>query len=103
MLRGRRRVRGKRLLQRIGVFVTSLDAENIGGICRRRDVRCGRIGTSSLGERLLFGARARQRSDQPVIPLEAPGFGVDSIRLVALLSELLLDGPWFGPRRRILD
>src|SRR6267378_7550515 len=61
------------------------------------------IGAASCRECLLRDARARQQRRKAVIPLVTPRLVVDAIRRVALLLQLLPDGPRSDPRRRIVD
>src|SRR2546422_1865555 len=57
--------------------------------------RCG-IGAASFRECLLHGARAPQQPREAVIPLVTPRLVVNLIFRVALLFQLLLDGPRSG-------
>src|SRR5258706_10665632 len=67
------------LLQGILVFLAVHDAEDVCRVGRRRDVGGGRIGAPSFRERQLLGARARQRTNQAVVPLKTPGLLVHPI------------------------
>ena len=61
------------------------------------------IGAAPFRECPLRGARARQQRRKAVVPLVTPRLIVKLIRRVALLLQLLLDGPRSDPRRRIVD
>src|SRR6201990_2337097 len=63
----------------------------------------GRIRTSPFRKSGLFHAPSMQKSRESVVAFNAPWFGINPVLLVALLAELLLDGPRPGPHRRILD
>ena len=75
----------------------AVSAETRGPVLGRR------IGTAALRESRLLKARAEQQRGQAVIPLEAPWFVIDPIRLVVLLGQLLLDRPGFGPYSRVVQ
>ena len=79
-----------------------------GSLCQRKQrvvrVVCGsRIGTSPCRKSGLFHAPSMQKSRESVVAFNAQWFGINPVLLVALLAELLLDGPRPGPHRRILD
>src|SRR5262245_46388881 len=44
-----------------------------------------------------------QQPGQAEVPFDAARLVIDSVLLVALPGELLLDGPWAGPDGRIFD
>src|SRR6516162_787218 len=62
-----------------------------------------RIGTSSLGKGRLFRADSPQQPRKAVVSFDATWLGINSVVLVALLGELLADGPRPGPHRRVFD
>ena len=64
--------------------------------------RC-RIGTSSLGKGRLFRADSPQQPRKAVVSFDAAWLGINSVVLVALLGELLADGPRLGPLGRIFE
>ena len=63
----------------------------------------GRVGAAPFGKRPVVGARSHELSHQAVVPLVTPGLVIDPVLLVVLFGPLLLDGPWFRPRRRIFQ
>src|ERR1700731_3039774 len=88
-----RRVRGSASLQRI-----ILSARNTRGA-----VSCRRVGTSSLCKGELLHARSTQQPREGIVSLVAARLVINSVRLPALLDELLRDLPWRRPHGRILD
>ena len=48
-------------------------------------------------------ARPAQQRRQAVIPLVAARLIINLVRRIALLLQLLLDGPWSRPRRRVVN
>src|ERR1700682_406515 len=79
-----------------------------GGLFQRKQrvvrvVYGGRIGTSPFRKSGLFHAPSMQKSRESVVAFNAEWFGINPVLLVALLAQLLLDGPRPGPHRRILD
>src|SRR6266852_6092893 len=77
--------------------------ENLG-LCKIRRVVRGRgIGTASLRKGEVFDAPSMQQPWETIIAFEAARLGINSILLVALPAELLLDGPGPGPHGRIFD
>jgi hypothetical protein len=54
---------------------------------------CG-IGTSSLRKGEVLHAPAMQQPWEALVPFNATRLGIQSVLLVALSAELLLDGPW---------
>src|SRR6266568_2193232 len=91
------------LLQRVRVLPFVGKSESKSSTSGGRSGRAQRRGirAASFRERSLRDARAQQQRRQPVIPLLTPRLIVDAIRRVALLLQLLFDGPRSGPRRRI--
>src|ERR1700720_2998713 len=81
------------LLQRI-IFNT----HKIRGV-----VFCRRMRTSTLRKGELFHARSPHQPRETIVSLDAARFVIKSVFLVALPGELLLDGPWPRPHRRIFD
>src|ERR1700732_2761700 len=75
-----------------------LNAHEISGV-----VFCRRVRASSLRKGELFQARRQHHRRVRVVPFDAAGLGINSVFLVALPGELLLDGPRPGPHGRILD
>src|SRR3984893_6925155 len=88
-----RRVRGSASLQRI-----ILSARNTRGA-----VSCRRVGTSSLCKGELLHARSTQQPRKGIVSLVAARLVINSVRLLALLDELLRDRPWRRPHGRLLD
>src|SRR5215831_8583568 len=79
-----------------------------GPLCERKQrvvrvVYGGRIGTSPFRKSGLFHASSMQKSRESVVAFNAAWFGINPVLLVALLAQLLLDGPRPHPHRRILD
>src|ERR1700681_2767139 len=81
------------LLQRI-----FFDAHKI-----RRAVLCRRVGAATLRKGELFHARSPHQPRQAIVSFDAARLVIKSVVLVALPGELLLDGPWPRPHRRIFD
>src|SRR5262245_5920210 len=80
-------------LQRIGILLGSIHPFHIVQ-------RCG-IGPSSLGESRILSAPSHEQPRQTEVSIMAPRLVIDPVRLVTLHGIFLLDGPWFGPRRRV--
>src|SRR5215471_5834793 len=79
-----------------------------GPLCERKQrvvriVYGDRIGTSPFRKSGLFNAPSMQKSRESVVAFNAAWFGINPVLLVALLAELLVDGPRSGPHRRILE
>src|ERR1700722_14595929 len=81
------------LLQRI-----LLNAHKIRGIVFRR-----RIGTSSLRKGEVFHPRRQHHRRERVVSLDAARLVINSVFLLALPGELLLDDPGPRPHGRIFD
>src|SRR6266851_5426807 len=81
------------LLQRI-IF----DAHKVRGV-----VFCRRVRTSPLRKGELFHTRPPHQPREAVVSFDAAGLVIKSVLRVALFGELLLDGPWPRPHRRIFD
>src|SRR5712671_1289436 len=62
-----------------------------------------RIGTSSLRKGGIFRAPSMQQPRQAIVAFKAARLDIESIFLIALLTELLLDCPRTRPHRRIFD
>src|SRR5882672_11864704 len=62
-----------------------------------------RIGTSPLLKEGLFRAPAMQQPRQAIVSFEAARLVINSVLSIALLGELLFDGPRTRPHRRIFD
>ena len=60
-----------------------------------------RIGTSALRKGKFFRAGSPQQPRKAVVSFDAPRLVINSVVLVALLGELLADGPPPGPHGRI--
>src|ERR1700751_4258501 len=60
-----------------------------------------RIGTSSHPKSKLFRAGSPQQSRKAVVSFDAAWLDIKPVLLVALLGELLADGPRPGPHGRI--
>src|SRR5690348_17658824 len=75
----------------------------LNGLYATHVVDGSRIGPSSLGKGTLFHPPAVQQSRQAEVSLDAARLVINSVLLVALLGELLLDGPWTRPHGGIFD
>src|SRR5262249_9553981 len=64
--------------------------------------RC-RVRTSTRREGALLHASTTEQSREAIVPFNAAWFVIGAVLLVALLQELLLDGPGPRPHRRIFD
>ncbi len=74
------------------------------GFYKSPDVVLGcRIRTSSLRKGKLFHAPPVQQPWQAIVSFDAARLIINSVLLVALLSELLLDSPRLYPHGRVLD
>src|SRR5437667_9379260 len=74
------------------------------GLCKiRRVVRGRRIGTASLRKGGVFHAPSMQQPRQTIVALNAARLGIESVLLLALPGELLLDGPMTRPQGRVFD
>src|SRR5438445_12108043 len=62
-----------------------------------------RIRTSSFRKGALFHAPSTQQPREAIVSLDATRLVINSVVLVALLGELLLDHPGPRPHRRIFD
>src|SRR5258706_14949481 len=58
---------------------------------------------SALSKCEFFHARATQNSGEAIVALDAARLVVDSVLLVALHAELLLDRPGPGPHSRVFQ
>src|SRR5262249_52343122 len=70
---------------------------------RSRNAQRRGIRAASFLERSLHDASAHQYRRQGVIRLMTSRLIIDAVRRVALLLQLLPNGPRSGPRRRIVD
>src|SRR5258708_19674974 len=74
------------------------------GFYKSPDVVLGcRIRTSSLRKGKLFHAPPVQQPWQAIVSFDAARLIINSVLLVALLIELLLDSPRLYPHGRVLD
>src|SRR5215471_11226959 len=69
----------------------------------RGAVSCRRMGTSSFCKGRLLHTRSTQQPRKRIVSLVAARLVINSVRLLALLDELLRDRPWLRPHGRILD
>src|SRR5205823_15052250 len=76
------------------VLVTVIDFYGVPG--------CG-IRTPPLRKEEFFQAPSMQQPREAIISFVAARLVIDSVLLVVLPGELLLDGPWPRPNRRIFD
>src|SRR5215470_18134834 len=69
----------------------------------RRVVHGRGIRTTSLRKRKVFHPPSMEQTGKALIAFDAARLGVESILLVTLSREFLLDGPGPGPHSRIFD
>src|SRR5947208_15849950 len=87
---------------RVRPLVSKAAADESSASVERDTEGCG-VGAASFCERPLCDARPAQQRRQAVIPLVAARLIINLVRRIALLLQLLLDGPWFRPRRRVVN
>src|SRR5260370_13468946 len=66
-------------------------------------VCCSRIGTLPLHKGALVHSPRMQQSHKPIVRIDAARLDVESVLLIALFGEVLLDGPRPRPNGRIFD
>src|SRR5579864_5717543 len=93
--------RRNRSLQRVRVVPLVGEAPTGKASASNHNAQRRGIRAASLRVRSLRRARSPQQRCEPVVALVTPGLGVNAICGVALLLQLLLDGPWSDPDRRI--
>src|ERR1700692_716350 len=76
---------------------------SLGGQNTAYVVHSSRVRASSLRKGALFHAPSMQQPWQAIVALDAARLVINSVVLVALPGELLLDGPRPSPHGRIFD
>src|ERR1051326_1460063 len=87
---------------RVRPLVSKAAADESPASVERDTEGCG-VGAASLCECPFCDASPAQQPRQAVIPLVAARLIINSVRRIALLLQLLLDGPWSRPRRRVVQ